>query len=214
VPRVLLEEYSIIFMKSILGQKLGMTQIFDANGKVVPVTLIEAGPCEVLQVKNMQKDGYESVQVGFCKIEKQNRIKKPQAKKPFKFVKEFKGDSETIKSFQPGGKIDVSIFKEGDEVKISGFSKGKGFSGVVKRYGFHGRLSKTHGTKHELRMGGSTGSSVPEHINKGRKMAGHLGAERVSVINLRIEKIELENNLLIVRGAVPGRRGTFLEIRG
>jgi large subunit ribosomal protein L3 len=201
-------------MKFILGQKIGMTQIFDASGKIIPVTLIEAGPCEVLQLKNGKKDGYCALQVGFEKIEKQNRIKKPQAKKPFKFVKEIRETEEEIKNFELGKKIDVAIFKEGDEVKISGISKGKGFQGVMKRHGFHGRASVSHGTKHELRTPGSTGSSVPEHINKGRRMAGHMGAERVSVKNLKIEKIDLENNLIAVKGAVPGRRGTLLEIRG
>ncbi|MFH1894671.1 MAG: 50S ribosomal protein L3 [Patescibacteria group bacterium] len=201
-------------MKSILGQKIGMTQIFDANGKVVPVTLIEAGPCDVLQIKTSERDGYEAVQVGFQKIEKQNRIKKPHAKKPFKRMREFRGDKEALKIFELGKKIDVSIFKEGDEVKVSGISKGKGFQGPVKRWGFKGRASVSHGTKHELRTPGSTGSSMPEHVNKGRKMAGHMGAERVSVKNLKIEKIDLENNLIAVRGAVPGRRGTLLEIRG
>ncbi len=193
-----------------LGLKIGMTQIFDANGKVIPVTLIEAGPCEVLQLKTMEKDGYESVQLGYLKIEKQNRIKKPQAKKPFKWLREFKQGSE----LKLGDKVGISIFKEGDEVKISGISKGKGFQGPMKRHGFHGRASVSHGTKHELRTPGSVGSSVPEHVNKGRKMAGHMGDERVSVKNLKIEKIDLENNLIAVRGAVPGRRGTLLEIRG
>jgi len=165
-------------------------------------------------LKTLEKDGYEAVQLGFLKIEKQSRIKKPQAKKPFKWQREFRADEEALKSFELGKKIDASIFKEGDEVKISGISKGKGFQGPVKRHGFKGRLSVSHGTKHELRTPGSTGSSVPEHVNKGRKMAGHMGAERVSVKNLKIEKIDLENNLIAVRGAVPGRRGTLLEIRG
>jgi large subunit ribosomal protein L3 len=201
-------------MKFILGQKVGMSQMFDKDGKVVPVTLISAGPCEVLQIKNKERDGYCAVQFGFEKIEKQNRIKKPQAKKPFKFVNENRETEETIKNFELGKKIDVTIFQEGDEVKVSGISKGKGFQGVVKRYGFKGRLSVSHGTKHELRTPGATGSSVPEHVNKGRRMAGRMGSERVSVKNLKIEKVDLENNLLVVKGAVPGRRGTLLEIRG
>lgn len=186
-----------------------MSQIFDDKGNMIPVTLIEAGPCEVTQVKTSGKDGYEAIQIGFQKIEKQNRIKKPQQKKPFKWLKEFKDNGVKF-----GDKIDISIFKEGDKVKISGISKGKGFQGVVKRWGFHGRASVSHGTKHELRTPGSTGSSMPEHVTKGRKMAGHMGAERVSVKNLKIVKIDLENNLLVVRGAVPGRRGILMEIRG
>jgi large subunit ribosomal protein L3 len=212
VPRILLEKIAMV--KFILGQKIGMSQMFDANGKIVPVTLIEAGPCEVLQIKNKAKDGYTAVQFGFEKIEKQNRIKKPQAKKPFKFVRESRETEEEIKNFELGKKIDVTIFKEGDKVKISGISKGKGFQGVVKRYNFKGRASVSHGTKHELRTPGATGSSVPEHINKGRRMAGRMGAERVSFKNLKIQKVDLENNLIVIKGAVPGRRGTLLEIRG
>jgi large subunit ribosomal protein L3 len=213
VPRILLEKIKAN-MKFILGEKIGMTQMFDKDGKVIPVTLISAGPCEVLQIKDGKKDGYSAVQFGFQKIEKQNRIKKPQAKKPFRFIRESRETEEDLKNFELGKKIDVTIFKEGDEVKISGITKGKGFQGVVKRYNFKGRLSVTHGTKHELRTPGATGSSVPEHINKGRRMAGRMGAERVSVKNLKIEKVDLENNLLAIRGAVPGRRGTLLEIRG
>lgn len=199
--------------KFILGQKIGMTQMFDAAGKIIPVTLISAGPCEILQLKNKEKDGYTALQIGFEKIEKQNRIKKPQAKKPFKFIKEFRQTEEEMKNFELGKKIDVAIFTEGDKVKVSGINKGKGFQGTVKRHGFKGRASVTHGTKHELRTPGSTGSSVPEHINKGRRMSGHMGNERVSVKGLKIEKVDLENNLLVLRGAVPGRRGTLLEIR-
>ncbi|MFH1036872.1 MAG: 50S ribosomal protein L3 [Patescibacteria group bacterium] len=196
-------------MKFIIGKKVGMTQMFDEKGNITPLTLIEAGPCEVLQLKNMEKDGYEATQIGFQKIEKAKRIKKPQTSKPFKFMKEFKGENLKV-----GDKIDVSVFKEGDKVKISGISKGKGFQGPMKRHGFHGRASVSHGTKHELRTPGSTGSSMPEHVAKGKKMAGHMGAERVSVKGLKIMKIDLENNLIAIKGAVPGRRGTLLEIKG
>lgn len=188
--------------------------MFDENGNVVPVTLLEAEPCEVLQLKTKKIDGYSAVQIGFTKIENKNRIKKPQAKKPFRWQREFRETEEGLKDYELGKKIDISIFKEGDEVQISGVSKGKGFQGPVKRYGFHGRASVSHGTKHELRTPGSTGSSMPEHVNKGRKMAGHMGAERVSVKNLKIAKIDLENNLIAVKGAVPGSKGTLLEIKG
>lgn len=183
--------------------------MFDEKGNIIPVTLIEAGPCEVTQVKTKEKDGYTAAQIGFLKIEKKNRIKKPQTKKPFKWLREFENGELKL-----GDKIDVSIFKEGDKVKVSGISKGKGFQGPVKRWGFKGRASISHGTKHELRTPGSTGSSVPEHVNKGRKGAGHMGVERVSVKNLKIAKVDVENNLLAIKGAVPGRRGTLLEIRG
>ncbi len=186
-----------------------MSQVFDAQGNVVPVTLIEAGPCEITQIKTKDKDGYESVQVGFRKIEKAKKIKKPQAKKPFRFVREFK----TTGDYKAGGQIDVSVFQEGDTVKVAGISKGKGFQGAVKKWGFHGR-KQTHGVKHEHRTIGSIGASFPERVFKGRKMAGRMGAERVTVKNLEIIKVDKENNLLAVRGAVPGRKGTLLEIRG
>jgi large subunit ribosomal protein L3 len=196
-------------MKSIVGLKIGMSQMFDESGRIIPVTLVEAGPCEVTQVKTIEKDGYDCVQVGFIKIEKKNKIKKPQIKKPFKWLKEFKNGDLKI-----GDKIDVSIFKEGDEVNVSGISKGKGFQGVMKRHGFHGRASVSHGTKHELRTPGSTGSSMPEHVAKGKKMAGHMGVERVTIKNLKIMKVDQENNLLAIEGALPGRKGTLLEIIG
>lgn len=191
-----------------MGLKLGMSQIFDEKGNQIPVTLIEAGPCEVLQIKTKEKDGYEAVQIGFKKIEKKKKIKKPMAKKPYKFLREFK-DGE----FKTGDKIDVSVFQDGEKIKISGISKGKGFQGAVKRWGFKGKKSATHGTKHEHRTLGSVGMSFPERVIKGRKMPGRMGAERVTVKNLKIVKIDKENNLLAVKGAVPGRRGTLLEIR-
>jgi large subunit ribosomal protein L3 len=196
-------------MKFLLGQKLGMTEVFDEKGNVVPVTLIEAGPCEITQVKTKEIDGYEAIQMGFVKIEKQNRIKKPQQKKPFRFLKEVRqagGDAKV------GDKIDLSILKEGEEVNVVGISKGKGFQGGMKRHGFRGRLSVSHGTKHELRTPGSTGASMPERVIKGKKMAGHMGADRVTVKNLKIAKIDLPNNLIALKGAVPGRKGTLIEI--
>lgn len=197
-------------MKFILGQKLEMSQIFDANGDVLPVTVIEAGPCVVTQIKTEERDGYEAIQVGFKKIEKKKKIKKPQRKRPFRFLGEFKND---IKDFKEKQKIDVSIFQEGEKVKISGISKGKGFAGAVKRWGFAGR-GASHGVKHEARTLGSVGSSFPERVIKGKKMPGRMGSERVTVKNLKIVRIDPENNLLAVRGAVPGRKGTLLEIRG
>ena len=196
-------------MKFILGKKLGMSQIFDEKGNVIPVTLIEAGPCEILQLKTKQKDGYEAIQIGFEKITKKKKIKKPLKNKPFRWLCEFKNN---IKEYKVGQKIDASIFKEGDKVSISGISKGKGFAGAVKRWGFSGR-GASHGVKHEARTLGSVGSSFPERVIKGKKMPGRMGSERVTVKNLKIVKIDKENNLMAVKGAVPGRRGTFLEIR-
>ena len=193
-------------MKFILGLKLGMSQMFDEKGNVIPVTLIEAGPCQVTQIKTKEKDGYETIQIGFKKITRQKKIKKPMKGKPFRFLREFKNGE-----FKIGQKIDVSIFKAGDKVKVSGISKGKGFQGGVKRWGFHGRPA-THGTKHELRTLGSVGSSFPERVIKGRKMPGRMGFERVTVKKLKIAKVDKENNLLAIKGAVPGRKGTLLEI--
>jgi len=197
-------------MKFILGIKLGMSQIFDKKGNQIPVTLIEAGPCQTTQIKTKEKDGYTAIQIGFKKL-KEKKIKKTQKEKPFKYLREFKGDIDVSK-YKVGDKIAASIFKENEVVKISGISKGKGFAGVVKRWGFHGRPA-THGTKHEERAPGSVGTSFPERVPKGRKMAGRMGGERVSVKNLKIVKVDPENNLIAAKGAIPGRKGTLLEIR-
>ena len=195
-------------MKFILGEKLGMSHIWKDN-QLVPVTLIEAGPCEITQLKIKEKDKYEAVQVGFRKIKKE--VKKTMRKKPFRYLKEFRM-LQKEGEFKTGDKIDVSVFNEGDRVKISGISKGKGFQGGVKRWGFSGK-SATHGVKHEHRTIGSVGSSFPERVIKGRKMPGRMGSRRVTVKNLKIIKIDPENNLLAIGGAVPGRKGTLLEIR-
>jgi len=195
--------------KFILGKKLEMSQIFNKEGEVVPVTLIEAGPCKVLQVKTKETDGYESFQVGFKKIEKNNKIKKSMKGKEFRYLKEFRDGG----GLNLGDEINVSIFNEGEKVKISGISKGKGFQGVVKRWGFKGK-GASHGVKHEARTGGSIGSRYPQRVLKGRKMPGHMGFERITVKNLEIIKVDKENNILAVKGAVPGRFGTLVEIRG
>ncbi len=200
-------------MKFILGLKIGMSQIFDEKGNKVPVTLIEAGPSQITQIKTKKKDGYQSVQFGF--IIKKKRIKKTEKGKEFKHIREYKiqDTKYKIQDIKLGDKIDVSIFQEGDIVKVSGISKGKGFQGVVKRWGFAGR-GASHGVKHEARTPGSVGTSFPERVIKGRKMAGRMGYDRVTVKNLKVVKVDAENNLIAVRGAVPGRRGTLLEIRG
>lgn len=221
-------------MKFLLGKKIGMTQIFQENGKVVPVTLIEAGPCLVTQVKTKEKDGYQAVQIGFGQL-KDKRIKKPQKGHLIKSQKSALSPSTSLREgsktksqnfarylrefrvakpeFKLGDIIRVDIFKKGDLVKVSGLSKGKGFAGVVKRHGFSG-FPATHGTKHGLRAPGSIGSSFPERVWKGRKMAGRMGGERKTIKNLEIVKVDKENNLLAIKGALPGRRGTLIEIRG
>ncbi len=189
-----------------------MSQIFDEKGKIIPVTLIETGPCRILQVKTKEKDGYEAVQVGFKKIEKKKKIKKTMGGKEYGYLREFKNSPAGEEKYKVGDEIDVSIFKEGEKVKVSGTSKGKGFQGAVKRWGFSGR-NATHGTKHEERTLGSTGTSFPERVIKGRKMPGRTGSQRKTFRNLQIVKIDKENNLLVIKGALPGRRGTLLEVR-
>jgi len=200
-------------MKFILGKKLGMTQIFDEAGKVIPVTLVKAGPCWVIQERTKETDGYQAVQVGFEEI-KENRVKKPQQghfkkiklDKNFRYLREFKGSD-----LKTGHKIDVSIFNEGEIVKVAGISKGKGFQGVVKRHGFKG-MPASHGTKHTERAPGSIGSAFPQRVFKGKKMAGRMGSDRITVKGLEIVQIDKENDLLAIEGALPGRTGTLLEI--
>jgi len=185
-----------------------MTQIWK-DDKVIPVTLIEAGPCFVTQIKNKDRDGYQAVQIGYEKIEKEKKIKKTQKNKPYRYFKEFRVDN--VENFKVGDIIDVSQFEVGEKVKVSGTSKGKGFQGVVKRWGFSGR-NATHGVKHEERTLGSVGSAFPQRVIKGRKMPGRMGNERVTIKNLEIVEIDKENNLIAVKGAVPGRKGAVVEI--
>ncbi|MEK9209399.1 MAG: 50S ribosomal protein L3 [Patescibacteria group bacterium] len=203
-------------MKSILGVKKEMSQVFDENGEVIPVTLVEAGPMVVTQIKTNEKDGYEATQVGFGK-KSSKKIKKPQLKSgQFRWLREFKSVSDLPAGRQGlklSDQVDVSIFAKGDIVKISGISKGKGFQGVVKRHGFHGG-PRTHGQKHSEREPGSIGATGPQRVFKGKKMPGRMGGERTTVKNLKVVEVIPEKNLLLVSGAVPGRRGTLLEIRG
>lgn len=208
-------------MKFILGTKQEMSQIFDEKGKVVPVTLIKAGPVTILQIKKKEKDGYTAAQIGFGERKLKN-IKKPQKNhmKGFiekngygaRFVKEFRLQEDEIDKYNLGDEIITEIFNEGDKVEVSGVSKGKGFQGVVKRHGFHGG-PRTHGQKHSEREPGSIGSVWPQRVLKGKRMAGRMGSDRVTVKGLKIIKIDKENNILAIKGAIPGRRGTLLEIK-
>ncbi|MDD4082697.1 MAG: 50S ribosomal protein L3 [Sphaerochaetaceae bacterium] len=198
-------------MKYILGNKIGMSQMFDKNGKLTPVTLLSVGPCYVLQKKNKEKDGYEALQVGFKKIEKKSKIGKSMKGKEFKFIKEYRID--VANTLNVGDEINASVFEEGEIIKVSGRSKGKGFQGGVKRHGFHGR-NASHGVKHEQRTIGSTGCRFPQHVSKGRRMPGRTGFENITVKNLKIMKVDKDNNLLIIKGAVPGTVRTLLEIKG
>jgi len=195
-------------MPFILGKKIKMSQIFDEDGKVIPVTLIQAGPCFITQIKQKEKDGYNALQIGF---EKKKKPKKTDKNKEFHYLKEVRNGKDEKSELKVGDKIDVSIFKEGDKVEISGISKGKGFQGGVKRWGFAGK-SASHGVKHEHRTLGSVGSTDAARVFKGKKMPGRMGYERVTKKNIKVAKIDTENNLLAVKGAVPGRQGTLLEI--
>jgi len=192
-------------MKQILGLKIGMSQVFDEKGKLIPVTLVEAGPCQVLQIKTKEKDGYEAFQLGFIKKKKS---KKSEKGKDYKYLREFK-DGKDLKT---GDKIDVSLFQEKDKVKVSGVSKGKGFQGGVKRWGFSGR-NATHGVKHEHRTLGSVGFTGPQRVMPGKKMPGRMGSDQVTIKNMEVVKADKENNLLALKGAVPGPKGTLLVIK-
>lgn len=198
-------------MTFILGKKLKMSQIWK-DDKIIPVTLVKAGPITVTQIRTTEKDKYEAVQVGFDASKK--RLNKPQAGHlkelgKFRHLKEFRVLNPEIKV---GDVLDVSQFSEGQKVKVSGLNKGRGFQGVVKRHGFHGG-PKTHGQKDRLRAPGSIGATAPQRVLKGKKMAGRMGQERVTIKNLEIAGIDKENNLLMLKGAVPGGKGTLLEIR-
>ena len=203
--------------KGLIGKKLGMTQLFDANGNVVPVTVIEAGPCVISQKKTVENDGYDAVQVGFgdLKAAKVNKPMKGHFAKgdvaPKKVLREFRFDD--CSAFNVGDIIKADVFAEGDRIDVTGTSKGKGYAGVIKRWNFS-RLKMSHGTGPVARHGGSLGaSSTPSRVMKGKKMAGHLGAERVTVQNLDVVKIDAENNIIAVKGAVPGPKGSIVVIR-
>ncbi len=205
-------------MTGLIGKKIGMTQVFSADGNLIPVTAIEAGPCIVLQKKEKAKDGYEALQLGFGP-KKSQRVNKPElghmgkaGKGAFSVLKEFR--SEEISSFEVGQEIKLSeLFKAGDYVDVTGTSKGKGFAGVIKRWGFAG-FPGSHGTHEYFRHGGAIGNrSYPGRVFKGKKMAGQLGNEQVSVQNLEVVQVREESNLLLVKGAVPGGKRGVLLIR-
>ncbi len=200
-------------IQGIIGRKLGMTQIFRDNGKAEAVTAIEAGPCSVIQVKTAAKEGYNAVQLGFGEAKRLDSPQRGHLKGlgQFKYLKEFRvGDSEAI---EVGERIDVSLFKAGDLVDITGVSKGKGFAGVVKRHHFAGG-PKTHGQSDRHRHPGSIGATTsPGRVLKGMRMAGHMGDRRTTVSHLEVFEADPTRNLLLVRGAVPGGRNGLLLIR-
>ncbi len=203
--------------KGIIGKKIGMTQIFDENGNVIPVTVIEAGPCTVAQKKTAETDGYDAIQLGFVDVE-EKKLTKPQAghfKKagttPKKHLKEFRLDD--ISGYNTGDTVTADIFAAGEKVDVTGITKGRGYTGSVKRWN-HSILRMTHGTGPIHRQCGSMGpNSSPSRVFKNKKMAGQYGNEQVTVLNLSIAKIDAEKNIIAVKGAVPGARGGIVFIR-
>ena len=201
-------------MKFILGKKLGMTQIFAEGGKIVPVTVIEAGPCCVVQVKTLKKDGYEAVKVGFNEIKKEKNVNKALSGvfkkagvKPYRLLKEF-----AMGDLKVGDLLTVEKFNKGDNVSVTGVSKGKGFQGVVKRHKFAGGPA-SHGSTFYRAPGSIGASSYPSRVWKNQKMAGHMGSERVIAKNLTVVDVKPDQNILMIRGAVPGASGAYVMIR-
>lgn len=202
--------------KAILGKKIGMTQMFLSDGTMIPVTVIQAGPCPVVQKKTVGTDGYEAVQVGFCDI-REKLVNKPIkghfAKanvKPLRYLKEFKLDDTA--SMEVGQVIKADVFEVGDKVDISGKSKGKGFQGVIKRHN-QGRGRMTHGSHYHRRVGSMSACSSPSRVFKTKNLPGHMGAENVTIQNLEIVRVDAERDLLLVKGAVPGPKGGMVAIK-
>ena len=201
--------------KAILGIKIGMTQIFDEQGQAVPVTVVEAGPCTVLQKKSLASDGYNAIQVGFGSV-KENRVNKPLKGhfkkanvKPLRFIREFR--MENIDEYEIGQEIKVDLFAPGDVVDVVGTSKGKGFAGGVKRHNF-ARGSMGHGSKYHRRPG-SLGAKGPARVFKGRKLPGRMGGERVTVQGLKVVKVYPERNLILIKGSIPGPKKGLVLIK-
>ena len=202
--------------KGIIGKKMGMTQIFDENGKVVPVTVVEAGPCTVVQKKTVESDGYVAVQLGYGDISAK-KVSKPAKGHfdkadvaPKRTLREFRLDD--ISAMNVGDILKADVFAVGDRIDVVGTSKGKGYAGAIKRWNQH-RLRESHGTGPVARHAGSMGScSTPSRVFKGNRLPGHLGAERVTIQNLKVVKVDAENNLIAIKGAIPGPKGSVVCI--
>ena len=202
--------------KAIIGKKVGMTQVFTPEGRLIPVTVIEAGPCTVTQKKTVETDGYAAVQLGFGD-KKEKKVNKPE-KGHFekagvsakRVLKEFRLDNAA--EMNPGDVVSVEIFAEGDKVDVTGTSKGKGYAGTVKRFGTH-RGPMAHGSKYHRGPGSMGACSTPSKVMKGKKLPGHMGVDRVTVQNLDIVKVDSERNLLLIKGAVPGPRGGIVAVK-
>jgi 50S ribosomal protein L3, bacterial len=203
--------------KFILGKKIGMTQVFNENGLALPVTVIQAGPCPVVQKKNVENDGYASLKVGFGEVS-EKRLSKPQkgvfskVKIPVrKYLREFR--TEEVDKYEIGQEIKVSdMFQDGDRIDVSGISKGKGFQGTIKRYGQSGG-NETHGSMYHRRVGSMGSNTSPARVFKGKRLPGHMGVDKITVQNLTVVKVDAERNLLLVKGAVPGPKGGLLVIK-
>jgi large subunit ribosomal protein L3 len=199
-------------MKFILAKKLKMSQVFDKDEKVIPVTILEAGPVKIIQIKTDDKDGYGAIQIGYGYKRKQTKAVVGHLKDlgKFSWLTEINGKNSDYKI---GDEIKVDIFKEGDKVMILGKSKGKGFQGVVKRHGFRGS-SASHGTKDRLRAPGSIGSTGLHRVEKGKKMAGRMGYDQLTLKKVEVVKVDSENSLLYLKGAIPGSRGSLIKVIG
>ena len=204
-------------MVGLIGKKLGMTQIFDANGQLIPVTVIQAGPCRIIHRKTKEKHGYDAILLGFEEID-EKKVNKPtrgnfkKHNSPvFRYVKEFR--LNVYKDIEEGEIFDVNMFQENEILKVTGISKGKGFAGVMKRHGFRG-FKASHGVHESFRGPGSIGQcATPSRVFKGKKLPGHKGVEKVSIKNLKVVKILPEKNLLLIKGAVPGHRNSVVYLR-
>lgn len=202
-------------MKGILGKKLGMTQVFTAEGNVVPVTVIEAGPCVVLQKKDQENDGYEAIQLGFAD-KKESRANKPEsghAKKantaPKRYIREFRGVN--LSEYEVGAELKADLFAEGEFVDVTGISKGKGFAGVIKRWG-QSTGPMSHGSRYH-RGPGSMGSIQANRVPKGKRLPGHMGSDTITIQNLEIVRVDAERNVLLVKGSIPGAKNSFVRIK-
>lgn len=205
-------------MKAILGKKLGMTQIFEGDD-IVPVTVIKAGPCVVVQKREEGRDGYSALQLGFEEV-KEKALTRPQIEhlrknqiKPLRYLKEIRVDKDTLSSYSINNEIRVNIFKKGDRVRVTGISKGKGFAGVMKRYGFKGGPASHGGGQWHRRPGSIGASADPSRVFKGKKMPGRMGREKVTVRNLEVSGIEEDENILLIKGSVPGKNGGLVMIK-
>ena len=202
--------------KAIIGKKIGMTQIFDENGVVIPVTVIEAGPCVVAQVKTLENDGYEAVQLGFGDV-KEKHLNKPE-KGHFskvnvtakKHLREFRLDS--IEGIKVGDELKADVFAAGEKIDVQGTSKGKGFQGVIKRHGQH-RGPMGHGSMYHRRPGSMGATSTPGRVFKGKKLPGHMGRVTVTIQNLDVVRVDMDKNVILVKGSVPGAKGSILKIK-